>query len=718
MLLRSVLIFATLLFSTAVVSQPTDCVSCHQQAVSDWQSSDHAKAMMVADEASVLGDFSNVSVNHYSQTVRFFKQSDEFYIEYIQDGQAQSFKVSYTFGHYPLQQYLIETSNGRKQVFPYAWDSQPSSQGGQRWYPIYADEDIKEKDRFHWQQPLHNWNGMCANCHSDGLKMQYDPVKDNFESRWDNINVGCQSCHGNMQDHPSQPSADIKNTKIAFTQNEKQKLGQWLLGQDEKVAAWQGPERDNKFMQTCFSCHSLRSPLTGSIEPGEAFLNQFSPTLLALPMYHPDGQIKEEVYVYGSFLQSKMFAARVNCLDCHNKHSMKVKILDNGLCLQCHSAEVYQQPAHLNHSETSVGAQCVSCHMPETTYMGVDARRDHSFRIPRPELTESLSVPNACNNCHQDQTPQWATKNIKTWFKNPTEINAAEQLYIELMHQQTLPLVSHLSLIDDHTLPVIKRATAITLLPMSTQQLFDQQIKRWVISEEPLIRLATAQIGHLLAPEERLKSYSQLLTDPLKAIRVAAVNNLVGMPAHQLKGFNQALAELKESNNVNAWRGEGRLNQSLVNLNLNNPQQAKEDLRKGISIDPYFEPNYINLADIYRGEGKSKEEALILQQGLANNPGSALMHYSKGMQLIRNQQKKQAVNAFKQAMELEPENIQFAYIYFLALDNSGQSREALNQLVEALDKYDNAPQLLQLGYGFAQKLGDQNKMQYLLEKAN
>jgi hypothetical protein len=86
--------------------------------------------------------------------------------------------------------------------------------------------------------------------------------------------------------------------------------------------------------------------LTDGFKANKPFLDQFVPQLLSPPNYHVDGQIKEEVYVYGSFLQSKMFAAGVNCLDCHDKHTMKLKLEDNGLCLQCHSASEYNLKLH------------------------------------------------------------------------------------------------------------------------------------------------------------------------------------------------------------------------------------------------------------------------------------------------------------------------------------------------------------------------------------
>lgn len=690
------------------------CVDCHVSAVSDWQKSDHAKAMAVATPKNVLGDFSGSSVAHFSQTARFYKENDKFLISYSQGDVSNTYEVKYTFGHYPLQEYLIEFENGRYQVFPFAWDSRPKAQQGQRWYPVYPDEDIQPADRLHWQQPLQNWNGMCADCHSDGLKRNYSPPENSFNTEWDNINVGCQSCHAKLdENHYKDPQAP----KVLLSPQEADKIGQWLLGKDEKVAQWQGAPRDNSFMDTCFGCHSLRSPLSDGIEPGTAFLDQFSPTLLSQPLYHADGQIKDEVYVYGSFLQSKMFAAGVNCLDCHDKHTMQVKADNNGLCLQCHNAEVYQTPNHLVHEVNSPGAQCVNCHMPETTYMGVDARRDHSFRIPRPELADTFNVPNACNGCHEDKTASWAETKIKSLYGHNNPLSQNEKNYIQLQHNQYLPVAEHLAIAKDKSLNEIYRASAISLLPNSIEQLKDADIKQWVNSPLPLIRLATARIGFLLSDVEKSKSYSQLLTDEFKAIRVLAASHMVSLNSDSPQMF-KALEELITSYDISAWRGEGGLNKGILLMNMQQFKPAITALQQSIEVEPYFEAAYINLADIYRVLQEPIKEQAVISAGLKNNPNSGMLYFSSAMHQIRQQDKTSAIKSLENAIKLSPDNAHYAYVYLIALDSVGKTKQALARLKMIIKKYAYNSQLLELGLSFSQKLNDRNAYQHFLKLMN
>ncbi|CAD5291831.1 conserved exported hypothetical protein [Alteromonas sp. 38] len=707
-----------LLFFSFTVKANTNCVSCHQQAVSNWQQSDHAKAMDVAAANTVLGDFSGTAVAHYTQQARFYQKGQDFWINFTEADSTTDYQVKYTFGHYPLQQYLIEGSAGKLQVFPFAWDSRSKEEGGQRWYPMYSQEDIQPADRLHWRQPLQNWNGMCADCHSDGLTRNYSVETKQFDTTWDNINVGCQSCHGEMTHHAdtassaSQLTGQSSHGKLALSSDEQKAIGQWLLDDGAKIASWHGEPRDNQFMETCFACHSLRSPITDGIDPNAAFLDQFVPSLLAPPMYHADGQIKEEVYVYGSFLQSKMYAAGVNCLDCHDKHTMKIKVQGNGLCLQCHSSEVYQQQSHLRHDVSSTAGQCVSCHMPETTYMGVDARRDHSFKVPRPDLSAKYDTPNVCTGCHEMQSSNWAADIINQWRQGDALPDTSQDDFLALMHNGTLPVARHFALINNTELSVIVRASAIAMLPNSVAQLSDNDVKGWVQSEHDLIRLAVAGIGNMLPVPERLKSYQTLLEDRFKAVRLRAANHLLDAGLNNNAAFKPALELLLKFNEVSMWRGESALNQSMVYLQLGRTKEALNSLQHGIDVDPFFAPNYVNLADVYRQAGQVENERMTLNAGLKANPTSAVMHYAHGMYLFRAQRKPDSIEAFRRAVKLAPDNVQYVYVYFLVLDGVGQTDKALRELKLALGRYHYHPQLRQLGVNFAQKMNDAKALMY------
>jgi len=686
-----------------------NCVSCHQQSHEQWQQSDHAKAMAIADKNSVLANFNNVDVKHYGQKAHFFIKDNQYQVRISYDGKIDSYEVKYVFGHYPLQQYLVETQKGRLQVLPFAWDSRTKADGGQRWYHNYSHEEIRPEDRLHWRQPLQNWNGMCADCHSDGLKRNYDSDKNQFDSTFDNINVGCLSCHGDLSEHGKEQDKkqgkEEEKSKTKVRNGVTQPLGNWVRELAYKTAKWQGAKRDNSFMDNCFACHALRAPLTDGIKPNKPFLDQFMPQLPTAPNYHADGQIKEEVYVYGSFLQSKMYGKGVNCLDCHDKHTMKLKIEGNGLCLQCHGAEVYNVKLHHQHQESSAGAQCVNCHMPTTRYMGVDDRRDHSFKIPRPDLSTTFNTPNACIKCHDDKSNQWASKNLEKWHGKPKALSKSMLYLMALNSGQAINLEDHLLIIADTELDVISRASALQMLSLTSQMITIEILKPYLTHQEDLLRLSAATAALLLSPELKVLHLSPLLSDKYQAIRVAAARSLLTnkiAEKHQ-QAFSDALAELLASNELTSWRGEGRANQGLLALEQSQVLKAEKAFQGAIVVEPYFDTGYINLADLYRSQQRSAELASVLVKGMKRLPKSGALKYAYGLQLVRVKQHSKALEFFEQATLVEPQSPQYLYAFILSLDSQGQTTKAIQKLQKRIGNYSDKQQLKELGLYLAQK---------------
>lgn len=701
-LIATLLLFFINGLAFAAEKGQAECVSCHTDSHQQWKLSDHAKAMAIATDTSVVADFNQAKIDYFTQTVEFFKQSGKFKAKISEGGETKKvYTLAYTFGFYPLQQFLVEGEQGKKQVFPFTWDSRPKEEGGQKWYHLHAHEWIGEKDRLHWQQPLQNWNGMCADCHSDELKRQYNPADDSFKTEFSNINVGCVSCHSMSADHKQQVELESYSPK-------ESPQGQWTRKEGEKIAHWEGAQRDNEFIQNCFACHALRSPLTDGFTADKPFLDQFMPEFLMPPLYHADGQIKEEVYVFGSFMQSKMHAAGVNCLDCHDKHSYKVKTKTNGLCLQCHESQTYDVKDHHHHPQDSAGAQCVNCHMPETTYMGVDDRRDHSFVIPRPQLSEQFGVPNACTQCHQEQNNQWAMSALKTWNGEQPEVSAALRSYMLQHSGELLGQKAHYQLITSPSLDVMKRATLVRMLAWRSDPLDAAWFSQIIASKEPLIRLAAAQVANLLPPEQRYTRVKILLGDRYKAIRIAAAQSLLDVYANVKDAgvFKQAFEEYQTFADVNSWRAEGRLNKGNGEMRMQALDDAVSSFIKTIEIEPYFDAGYINLADLYRARQQPQKVAEVLQKGLNNLPDSASLNYSYGLYLVRQKSYQNALTYIEKASKAYPQNMQYLYTRALLLDNLQQSKAAIKLLMANRDMLKEHTQLKELALYIAQKLND------------
>jgi len=471
-------------------------------------------------------------------------------------------------------------------------------------------------------------------------------------------------------------------------------------------------------MDNCFSCHSLRSPLTDGFKPDTAFLDQFKPRFLSTPLYYSDGQIREEVYVYGSFLQSKMYAAGVNCLNCHDAHTMKLKIEGNGLCLQCHKANVFNKTSHHNHLESSAGAQCINCHMPSRRYMGVDDRSDHSFKIPRPDLSMQFSTPNACTQCHQDKSNIWARGLVEKWNGKAKPISKTRLNFMKLQNGSFINRVQHLAIIEDNDIDAITRATALELLGYAKEPVNGQWLAKYINDETDLIRLAATIASVSINLEQRIKLLSPLLADPVKAIRIAAADALLDSKTAErdLVSFNTAFSELLLATEVSSWRGEGRLKQGMLKFKRHQLQKAEATFKKAIEIDPYFDSSYVNLADLYRILKNNEAAAEVYMEGLKNNPTSAAIHYSYGLHLVRIKRLDLAVDEFVSAMKYAPEDAYYAYTYILALDGQGHTRLALEKLRVLVANYQDYNQLVELGLSLSQKIQDRASYDFFVTK--
>lgn len=673
------------------------CGICHQSEYRNWQKSDHRHAMEHANGGSVLGDFSDDTFDYFGTRSRFFKRDGKFFVETDNaKGQLQTFQVAYTFGHYPLQQYLIAFPDGRLQALSVAWDSRPVAQGGQRWFDLYPDQPVTHDDPLHWTGAFQNWNSRCASCHSTNLVKNYSPDTDRYDTHWQEINVGCEACHGPGSHH------------VAWAQGKRSLPNKGLVTDVRKL--WEPhdgvlpiPQRADTplpgQLQVCAECHSRRSELQQP-DVRHNFFDDFSLSPLLDGRYFADGQMREEVYVTGSFLQSRMHANHVTCTNCHEPHSGKLRAAGNQLCLQCHQAAKYQTEQHLLHKVESPGAQCVNCHMPQRTYMGVDVRRDHSIRVPDPVASVKYGVPNACGQCHTDKTDQWAADIIikRTGRKHPYYPQTALLSAARKNDAAVAPAL--LAYANDSNQPAILRATALLesgRFP-STVQL--AAVDNALRSPDPLVRAGAVAALANVDLEQRLEHLQPLLDDPSKSVRMAVAQQLAGLslvsaPA-QLRGpLGRLFDEYQQSLMYNADMPESLSNLALFQATQSGPSVAEKTLRKALQLAPRYLPAMLNLADVYRAEGRDYLGETLLRQAVADYPESADAHHMLGLLYVRTGRKAQSVALLEKASEIAPDNARYMLVYALSLIDTGQRTQGIEVLHAAARRFPNDAQIRQ-----------------------
>lgn len=697
------------------------CVGCHAAQHKSWAGSDHDLAMQHADEDTVLGDFDNTNaiVNDIKST--FFRKGDEFWVNTeAADGQLQDFKVSYTFGVRPLQQYLIEFPDGRLQALNIAWDTRPVSIGGQRWFGLYPDEVISAGDELHWTGRQQNWNYMCADCHSTNLRKGYNASTDTFKTTWSDINVGCESCHGPGGQHVAWAAKDTEGKAMESDMGLNFKLNDldnvsWVMNAETGTASRSPAATGNTEIGVCASCHSRRGEMHEGIEIDGSFLDHYRPALLSEDLYHTDGQILDEVFVWGSFEQSKMRAAGVTCSNCHEPHSLELRAPQEQVCSQCHLPAKFATTEHHGHQPESQGANCLDCHMPETNYMVVDPRRDHSLRIPRPDLTQEFGTPNACNQCHEDKTTQWAVNEFnKLWpnAKMPFQ-SWTKPLHLARSGVPTAEL-SLIGLVRDKSLPGLARATAISELAPYLSPLSGKVLQVALYDESPLVRYAALGVLESIPPENRYALAQPLLQDPVRlvrteAARVSAVAFQSQLPAEERQILQAAFKEYIDTQLQDADRPEAQLNLGIVFAQSGDAVAAEQAYRRAIKLDKEFGPAYANLADLYRMQGLEKNAESVLREGIGAQPENASLYHALGLLQARNNQLGTAIETLGTAARLAPDVARYSYVYGVALHSAGQADEAIKALTAAYEQHPRSTEIIHMIASIYRDQGDKKE---------
>ena len=665
------------------------CAGCHAREAAAWRGSDHDRAMEAP--AARLGDFANARFERDGAVTTFFEREGRAFVRTPgPDGRVADFEVAYTFGFAPLQQVLLPLPSGRLQALPVAWDARPRAAGGQRWYALDPDEAATPGDVLHWSQLAHNWNGSCADCHSTNLRKGYDLATDAYRTTWSEVDVACEACHGPGARHVAWAESGAAGGDPALAVRLGEEPGRWRFAAGAAIAQREPPLRRHGELEVCAPCHARRSPLREGRSAGEPFLDTHRPALLEPGLYEADGQLQGEVYEFGSFVQSRMYAAGVACSDCHEPHGLALRADGNALCGQCHRPEVFDTPAHHRHAAGSAAAACVACHLPARTYMGVDVRHDHSFRVPRPDLSVALGTPNACNDCHAAETARWAAGAVARWF--PKGRSGAPH-FASALHagREALPGAEAAlrALAADAGQPSIARATALTLLAAPDLPATAETIRRALGDADALVRLGALVAAEGLEPGARLAAVKPLLDDPLLAVRVDAARVLADVPPGlfsppERSRLAAALAAYRAAQDVNADRPEAHVNLGALAAQQGDLAAARDAYRTALRLGPWFVPAWANLADLERMAGREDAAEAALRQALAVAPEEAAPHFALGLLLVRTGRRDEALAELARAAALAPRDGRLAQAEALALAEHGAHERALATLEAAL----------------------------------
>jgi tetratricopeptide (TPR) repeat protein len=677
------------------------CIECHEAQAVAWRGSDHDLAMDLATPETVVGDFDNAALEHFGMVSRMYRDGDKFMVQTEgPDGQMHDYPIKYTFGIRPLQQYLVEldrpadlpaTQEGRLQVLRISWDTEK-----RRWFylsPPDVSTRLAPNDPLHWTGAGQNWNHMCAVCHSTDVHKNFDVRSRQYHTTFSEIDVSCEACHG-----PGSLHVQLAQAWSPFW-DRKQGYG---LKRLKTVSSH--PE-----IETCAPCHSRRTMIAEDAT-SQSYWDSYESELLRPETYYCDGQIRDEVYEFGSFTQSQMYHKGVRCSDCHDPHSTRLKHEGNYVCTSCHQhpGSKYDTPAHHHHPNGSTGASCVECHMPATPFMEIDLRRDHSLRVPRPDLSLKWRTPNACTGCHRQdsQLPAETTKGLdyySDWLAAAREGN--EQVAAELTRLDTWAsqwcrtwygdkLQPHFAdalgaawqghvgaadalvqVVSSHDEPAVIRASALWELSIHDADRAQRLALNSLNDNHPQLRAVAIRCLAQLPASELVRHVAPRLMDSVRLVRIEAATALAGVAANgltleQLRALAAATDELQASLMVNADLAGSHVMRGVLAQRNGQLQAAVQAYQTAIHVQPDVAGPRSELAQLLERLNDTRtaaryraEELKLLERDAQLAPQLAVVQYRYGLTLYLAGHVEAALPVLQRAAALEPNNPE----YLLAL---------------------------------------------------
>jgi Tfp pilus assembly protein PilF len=669
--------YSEITFSSKNYVGDQSCKECHASEFKEWKKSHHYMSMLTPNDSTVKGDFNNVTFTADGVTSHFYKKGSTFFIKTEgDDGKYHDFEVKYIFGFTPLQQYLVQFPGGRMQVPRLSWDVNKK-----KWFNQYAGQKIPSHDWLHWTGNAQNWNTMCATCHSTNLRKNYDIKTDTYKTSYSIINVSCESCHGGGKEHVDFINGDYKSGKKI--KGSYMKLGK-SYSQTEQL-------------NTCAPCHARISEISGSHIGSKEIMDNYIPQIPDTEFYHADGQVDDEDYIYTSFLQSKMFAKGLVCSTCHDPHSTKLKRIGNQTCTICHVPDKYDSPKHTFHFKGGAATECKNCHMPGKLYMGNDLRHDHSFRVPRPDLSVKYGTPNACSNCHKDKSEKVLAEAIVKWYGPKRNYHFAD----DLIPGSRLDASSekHLTnLIDNKFVPKIIKATAIFYLGNIQTQTSLKTVLGRLASKDAQMRYRALRSLNSFPVESWREAVGPYLSDKVRAVRIAAADLYLLIPAEQIpsqyaKAFSSAKDELEKSLRYQTDFSTGNVMLADYYMKLQDYANAEKFYLRGLKKDGNMNYALLNLSVVYNMQGKNQQALQALQRAIKNDSKNERIYYN--MALLYNEMNNipAAEQSFAKAVALKAMNPKVYYNYGLLLNQNKKFKLAETVLLKGISLNPSDPEL-------------------------
>ncbi|ADE53622.1 multiheme c-type cytochrome [Coraliomargarita akajimensis] len=642
------------------------CVECHADAVAKWKNSHHGRANRPVSAKNDRAAFTPARrITESGVIYEMAEASPGKFVLRVIDPETEAVSESYdlvgVIGTTPLRQYLAHLPGDKFQTISASYDVL-----NDQWFDVYQGQDRLPGEWGHWAGQGMNWNSNCAYCHTTEYQKNYDFETDSYHSYWTQQSISCAECHVGVEAHV-----------------EAAKRGDYTTGLNKLTK--------EQTLDNCATCHSRRDQLTAdAFELGDRYDDHFSLSTPSQPgLYYHDGQILDEVFVYGSFRMSRMHHKGVHCMDCHDPHSMELTmpVENNMLCMKCHEggvdgAPVIQPELHSFHPADSTGNRCVECHMVQTNYMQIDPRADHGFHSPDPLMTKELGIPNACNRCHTEETVDWAVDWSERWYGDKLAesrqrmraraLDAAHNFRPEGMEQL-------FELLEEEDISAWIATYTSLLANYLPNRRVEEQFKSLLDHEAPIVReRATAALAQTQGNNDLLIDQ---LSDDSRSVRLAAARGLE--MSNNLPAETQAAKEFNDYLQFNIDRPQSLMILANRAAREGNVPELKKYLDRAVQFDKLNGEVYRQGAILFSIAGQSETAEAYLKQGWTISPDNAMFPYSLGLLYAERQDLERAVGYLEETVTMQPDFPRAWYNLSLAYQQLNRPEDAQRAMMRA-----------------------------------
>jgi tetratricopeptide (TPR) repeat protein len=297
----------------------------------------------------------------------------------------------------------------------------------------------------------------------------------------------------------------------------------------------------------------------------------------------------------------------------------------------------------------------------------VHFRRDHSLRVPRPDLSAVLGTPNACtqSGCHDDKPLAWSVNAYNKWYGEKRKPHWGSVIAAARAHKPEAR-AELLQLASDPLRPAVVRATALDLLWAYPGGDTDAVYQKALMDGDALIRRTAVTHTELRDPKAFVKRLAPMLKDPVLAVRIEAASRLSEvspgtLTETQAKDLKAATEELQQSLAFAADMPSGRYNLGIQAQNRGELAEAEKQYRKALEFDDQFYLARVNLALLLNQQGRNAEAEALLIEALKTHPRDSAIAFNLGLLLAEEGKDREAVAALRSALDADPSLAPAAY---------------------------------------------------------